>query len=78
MIEASATSWNIVNETLDDRGYFVAPLDDLVTGGRSGSLMWITFGWHVVPSSRCRFPCLVTMSNASDAPLAPLQGSRIV
>lgn len=31
-------------ENLADRGFFVAPLDDLVTWARSGSLMWMTFG----------------------------------
>ncbi|MGF6310092.1 NADH-quinone oxidoreductase subunit B [Bradyrhizobium sp. i1.8.4] len=29
---------------LGDRAYFVAPLDDLVTWARSGSMMWMTFG----------------------------------
>jgi NADH-quinone oxidoreductase subunit B len=33
-----------LNAELGDRGYFVAPLDNLVTWARSGSLMWMTFG----------------------------------
>ncbi|RXH39607.1 NADH dehydrogenase [Bradyrhizobium zhanjiangense] len=33
-----------VQDHLGDRGYFVAPLDDLITWARSGSLMWMTFG----------------------------------
>src|SRR5919198_1170196 len=44
MVEASSTSWNVVNENLGDRGYFVAPVDHLITWARSGSLMWMTFG----------------------------------
>jgi NADH-quinone oxidoreductase subunit B len=33
-----------VHHDLGDRGYFVAPLEDLVRWTRSGSLMWMTFG----------------------------------
>jgi NADH-quinone oxidoreductase subunit B len=33
-----------LHQNLGDRGYFVAPLDDLVQWARSGSLMWMTFG----------------------------------
>jgi len=33
-----------VQDSLGDRGFFLAPLDDLVTWARSGSLMWMTFG----------------------------------
>ena len=33
-----------LHENLGDRGYCVAPLDDLVQWTRSGSLMWMTFG----------------------------------
>lgn len=33
-----------VKQGLDDRGYVVASLNNLVTWARSGSLMWMTFG----------------------------------
>jgi NADH-quinone oxidoreductase subunit B len=36
--------WDTTNQQLEDRGYFVAPVDDLITWARSGSLMWMTFG----------------------------------
>jgi NADH-quinone oxidoreductase subunit B len=37
-------SFGNAQENLSDRGFFVAPLDSLVTWARSGSLMWMTFG----------------------------------
>ena len=33
-----------VSDELDQRGFITAPLDDVITWARTGSLMWMTFG----------------------------------
>lgn len=37
-----------VNAELSDKGFFVAATDDLITWARTGSLMWMTFGFGVL------------------------------
>ncbi len=39
-----------INAELADKGFLVAASDDLINWARTGSLMWMTFGWPAAPS----------------------------
>ncbi len=39
-----------MSDQLADKGFVLTTVDDLINWSRTGSLMWMTFGWPAAPS----------------------------
>jgi NADH-quinone oxidoreductase subunit B len=64
-----------VNAELADKGFLVAPTDDLITWARTGSLMWMTFGLACCAVEMMQPRCRATTWSASALRRAPRRAS---